>query len=329
MVTHFTRMRRKTRRIGTDSLYRMTEVLLATCSDWPEGEPGGDLLVKALADRGVAAAWAVWDDPAVDWSSAGVVAVRSTWDYEGRREEFLAWAEHVGRWSRLLGGAEVFRWNTDKSYLLDLERIGVPVVPTALLDEPGDLPELAARYGGRVVVKPRVGAGGRGLSVHDAAVTLGVDAGLDVGLDAGAGSGPWLVQPVVESIRTEGETSVFVFAGVPVTQARKLPAGEEIRVHEAYGGTTVAVEPTDEAMLVAAETVAAARQLLDTDLCYARVDLMRLDDGRLVVGELELTEPGLYLELLPQNAEAFAETVAGIVADDRRVADEAVEDPLT
>ena len=41
---------------------------------------------------------------------------------------------------------------------------------------------------------------------------------------------------------------------------------------------------------------------------YARVDQLRLA-GRLVVSELELIEPGLYLDLLPENAEAFAEHV--------------------
>ena len=42
---------------------------------------------------------------------------------------------------------------------------------------------------------------------------------------------------------------------------------------------------------------------------------MRLDDGRLVVGELEVTEPGLYLDVLPANAEAFADVVAAVVKD--------------
>ena len=299
----------------------MTEVLLATSADWPEGEPCGELLVKAFADRGLAASWARWDDPAVDWSSAQVVAVRSVWDYDRRRDELLGWAEHVTRWSRLVNGPAVFRWNTDKSYLLDLERIGVPVVPTALLDDRAQLAEVSGRFGGRVVVKPRVAAGGRGLTVQDAGPDLG---GLGVEL-AEDEWGPWLVQPLVESVRSEGETSVFVFAGVPVSQALKLPAGDEIRVHEMYGGTTQAVEPTDEAMLLAAETVAAARQLFDEDLCYARVDLMRLEDGRLVVGELEVTEPGLYLDVLPSNADAFAEVVATLVQDQVSVLLDAVE----
>ena len=40
-------------------------------------------------------------------------------------------------------------------------------------------------------------------------------------------------------------------------------------------------------------------------LDYARVDLMRDADGGLAVSEVEVTEPGLYLDLLPGNAAAF------------------------
>ncbi len=290
----------------------MPDVLLATSAAWPDGEPSGDLLVSALAARGLDARWAVWDDPAVDWSSADVVAVRSTWDYEERLPEFLAWAEHVERWSVLLHGASTFRWNVDKSYLLELAAAGVPVVPTVLLDDPADLAAAASEFPGRVLVKPRVGAGGRGVVV----IERGLDLGLPVGLQGARG--PWVVQPVVESVRTEGEQSVFVLGGIPVSQVRKVPSGEELRVHEWYGGTSTPVELDDEAALVATETLAVAQQLLGGELCYARVDLMRLPDGRLVVGELEAVEPGLYLDLLPENAEAFADALPDAVARARR-----------
>ena len=46
----------------------------------------------------------VWDDPEVDWSE-GLVAVRSTWDYERRLEEFLAWSRQL---PRVLNSSEVF-----------------------------------------------------------------------------------------------------------------------------------------------------------------------------------------------------------------------------
>ncbi len=290
----------------------MTDVLLATSSVWPDGEPDGELVVAALASRGLDARWAVWDDSAVDWSSADVVAVRSTWDYAERLPEFLAWAEHVERWSLLLHGAAAFRWNADKSYLLHLATSGLSVVPTVLLDDPADLAAAATEFRGRVLVKPRVGAGGRGIVV----IERGLDLGLPVGLEGARG--PWVVQPVVESVRTEGEQSVFVLGGVPVSQVRKVPAGEEVRVHEWYGGACSRVELDDEAALVATQAVAVAQELLGGELCYARVDLMRLPDGRLAVGELEVVEPGLYLDVLPENAEAFADAIPPAVARARR-----------
>ena len=67
---------------------------------------------------------------------------------------------------------------------------------------------------------------------------------------------------------------------------------------------------SDESADLARRTVEAAGALLGDRLDYARVDQMRLADGTLAVSELEVTEPGLYLEVLPGNAAAFADLVA-------------------
>jgi hypothetical protein len=271
------------------------DVLLATCVDWPEGEPGGDLLVHDLARRGIDARWVPWDDATTDWAAAELVAVRSTWDYEWCREEFVSWARAVG--PRLLHGADVLAWNIDKSYLLDLEAAGLPVVPTIVATTLVDVEQAAARFG-RAVCKPTVGASGRGVGVIDGASSPTV-----------TGAGPWLVQPLVESVRTEGETSVFVLDGQAVSQVRKLPGGDEIRVHEEYGGRSDAVPLGEEHAALATRTVQVASELTGGDLACARVDLMRLADGVLALGELELIEPGLYLDLVPGNAEAFGAMV--------------------
>jgi len=286
----------------------MDDVLLVTCAALPEGEPGGALLVRELAARGLAARWVSWDDPAVDWRAAPVVAVRSTWDYERRRDEFLAWAREVG--PALLNGAEVFAWNTDKSYLVDLGACDLPVVPTVAVEEAGELaPALAEAF--PAVVKPRVGAGGRGVVLFDGEPPREPEEALDESL---LGEGPWIVQPLVESVRTEGETSVFVLGGRAVSQARKRPGGREIRVHESYGGTTVAEELSAEAARLAERVVAVVAERLGVGLDYARVDLMRLPDGTLALGELEVTEPGLYLTELPGNAAAFADLLVDVLA---------------
>ena len=272
-------------------------VLLATSREWAEGEPGHGALDAALAAYGLASRWVVWDDPAVDWGTAEVVAVRSAWDYDGRLGEFLGWASGVG--PGLLNGVNVFRWNTDKRYLVDLQDTGLPLVPTLAADSVFDVRAAADTFG-LAVVKPRVGAGGRGLEVvSDARVWLPRD----------GQRAPWVVQPLVESIHHDGETSVFVIAGRPVSQVQKLPSASDIRVHEWYGGTSRAVELSDEAAGLAAEAIATVVDLLGEEIVYGRVDLMRYG-GRLVVSEVELTEPGLYLDVLPLNALPFAEAVA-------------------
>lgn len=286
----------------------MTDVLLVTCAAWPAGEPGGDLVVRELADRGVSAAWVAWDDPGVDWAEARRVLIRSTWDYERRRDEFIDWARKVQQLTTLVNTAQVVEWNTDKIYLLDLIGTELPVVPTLGVDSEFELAPAVATFE-PAVVKPRVGAGGRGVVVFD--LEPGGPEGLD---ESQLQPGPWVVQPLVESVHTEGETSVFVLGGRVVSQVRKLPASGEIRVQEEYGGTAEAVEVTTEAGELALRTVEVAEKLLSTVLPYARVDLMRLADGQLVVSELEVVEPGLYLDIVPGNAAAFADVVADLLA---------------
>jgi glutathione synthase/RimK-type ligase-like ATP-grasp enzyme len=275
-------------------------ILLATYQLMPDGEAGGASLVSALADRDIEAAWARWDDPGVDWAVADLVAVRSTWDYYRRAEEFLAWTRRV---PRLLNGPDVIAWNADKAYLRDLADAGVPTVPTGLLDDAtlvGGLTAATDRWG-TAVVKPRTGAGGLGVCV--------VSSAYDDGLE-GLVAGPWVVQPLVESVRTSGETSVFVFAGRAAAQVQKVPGDGDIRVNELYGGSSQAVVLTPEHTALARSAVEAAARRHGRPIDYARVDMLTYDGG-LVVSELELIEPGLYLDVVPRNADAFAEMVVG------------------
>jgi glutathione synthase/RimK-type ligase-like ATP-grasp enzyme len=276
---------------------QVPHILLATSAHLPDGEPRGDLITAAFAARGVDAAWAVWDDPSVDWAAADLVAVRSTWDYHRRVPEFLAWARDVESRTLLLNGADVFAWNADKGYLVDLD---LPHVPTALLEDRSQLAELTQRWG-CCVVKPRVGASGVGVVV----VARPDDAG-------GLTDGPWVVQPLVESVRTVGETSVFVLGGRATSQVDKRPGGDEVRVHEEYGGSSVAAALDPERAALGERAVAAVGEWFGRAPAYARVDVMRWQDTW-VVSELELIEPGLYLDVDPAPAEAFADAATNLL----------------
>ncbi|NHC23814.1 hypothetical protein G6553_11600 [Nocardioides sp. IC4_145] len=291
----------------------MTRVLLATFSLLPDGEPGGDLLVAALAERGVEARWVVWDDPDVDWAAADLVVLRSTWDYQRRYAEFSAWTRRVEGVTRLLHGSDVVAWNAGKAYLLELaaDHDGVPVVPTALLDDRRLVPGLAAALDrwGTVVVKPRIGAGGVGVVVASSTDDPRLE---------GLVAGPWVVQPLVASVRTVGESSMWVLAGEVVGQVDKRPAGGEVRVHELYGGSSAAVPVDPTRAEVARAAVVAAARRLGAPPAYARVDLVLLEGqeglgGGWAVSELELIEPGLYLDLAPGLAAPFADLVVSVL----------------
>jgi glutathione synthase/RimK-type ligase-like ATP-grasp enzyme len=234
--------------------------------------------------------------------------VRSTWDYHRRTAEFLAWARKVESATRLLNGAEVFAWNADKSYLVDLAE-DVPSIPTRLLDDAtlvSGLREALATWG-EVVIKPRTGAGGVGVVVASHLSDERLE---------GLTAAPWVVQPVVGSVRTTGETSVHVFGGRAVCQVDKtVVAGDgqsEIRVHELYGGTSVAVDLGDAQSALAESAVSAAARRWAADLSYARVDMM-VWEGAWAVSELELIEPGLYLDVDPANADRFADLVRSLL----------------
>ena len=119
--------------------------------------------VAALAGAGSTPAGRPGTTRTVDWAAADLVAVRSTWDYTERAEEFLAWARAVDGATRLLNGAEVFAWNADKGYLAGLG--GVPVVPTRTADHRSTSSRPRSTGSASSVVKPRVGAGGGGVIV--------------------------------------------------------------------------------------------------------------------------------------------------------------------
>ena len=280
------------------------KVLLATSADLPAGEPGASALDAELAERGVDFAWVQWDDPTVDWSSAALVAVRSPWDYVTRHAEFLAWATSLDA-ARLLNGADVFAWNHDKRYLTELGDL--PVVPTVAADDRAGLARAVTEFG-TAVVKPRVGAGGAGLIV----VTDPADPRLGEPVKSHetypAVGGPWVVQPLVESIHTTGEVSVYVVDGRLASRFDKVPGAGDVRVNEEFGGRVRQADPGGLAEVgdLVMTAYDAMTERFGRPMDYLRVDLLQWQ-GQWVVSELELIEPGLYLDVSAANAAPFAD----------------------
>jgi glutathione synthase/RimK-type ligase-like ATP-grasp enzyme len=296
-------------------------VALATCSVLPHLDGDDAPLVRALADRGVAAEPAVWDDPAVDWDGYAAVVVRSTWDYSARRDEFVAWAERV---PRILNRDRVLRWNTDKGYLRELEAAGIPVIPTLWLDPARNLSSRAVHTRlpaqGDFVIKPVVSAGAKDTGRYQSGEARSRGLAIQHAKNLLVSGREVMVQPYVTSVDTAGETGVVFLDGRlshavrknalltgPHRPTRGLYAQEEMTP---FTATDEQVDLARRALQVAADAVA------DGDVAsflYARVDLVTANDGAPVVIELELTEPSLFLALAPGALDRFADAIAARV----------------
>jgi hypothetical protein len=265
-------------------------VALATCAELPRGDPDESGLATALEQAGAGASWQVWDDAEADWTGYDAVVVRSTWDYQRRREEFLRWAAAV---PALLNPLEVLAWNTDKRYLAELGREGIPAIETRFV-EPGSTPSLPDE--GEFVVKPSISAG----SKDTARFALGDASERDrVGrliAEIHAGGRTAMLQPYLGAVDELGETALVYLDGRLSHAVRKGPLlrpGER-PTQGFFAAETIAPREPSEAEQALGERVLESVARRFGTLLYARVDVLPRDDGEPVVLEVELTEPSLF-----------------------------------
>ena len=286
----------------------MKRIALATCSEFPQLDADDQVLVPALAALGIEGIPVVWDEPFADWGAFDLAVVRNTWDYVGRREEFLAWAARAGR---LVNPPEVLEWSTEKRYLDDLRAAGLPVVPTMFIEPGGRFPVLE----GDVVVKPSESGGSRDTERH------GPDSEKDAATLATRihlSGRTVIVQPYLRGVEGRGETALLYLGGEFSHAIHKRPMLREGVV--ASNGLFVeeqiaAREPAPAERAVGDRVMTYVTQRFGT-LAYARVDLLPALGGHLVL-ELELAEPSLFLTTAPGAPERFAAVLSALVAQPR------------
>jgi glutathione synthase/RimK-type ligase-like ATP-grasp enzyme len=251
-----------------------------------------DRLRELFAVEGVEAVPAPWIEPLPD--SIHAVLAQLAWGYHRRPDAWRALVDKVA--APIINPPAVLRWNTRKTYLLELAAKRAPVIPTLAMDrvEEATLDALFdALHSEILVVKPQVSAGSH--------LTLRVRRGDRPRIAAE----PMLIQPYLDSITEEGELSLFYFDGVLSHAVRKVATGGDFRVQPRFGGRFTLFKP-DVEMVAAAEAVLAAAP---SGIVYARIDLIRDGRGQLVLMELEAIEPDLYLNLAPDGGAAFVQAV--------------------
>jgi glutathione synthase/RimK-type ligase-like ATP-grasp enzyme len=265
----------------------------------------------ALQKAGCDVQIAEWDDANADWASFDVALLRSAWDYAERVTEFLAWVERASKLTHVLNPLPVVRWNTDKHYLAQLAAAGVATVPSTFI-EPGDdagqaIGKLLELHdNAELVVKPAIGAGSRDTERHRRTELGPAVAHAKRLLNANRSV---LVQPYLERVDRDGETALMFFEGRFSHAIRKgpllPPGGVATTGLFAAESITPRVPGADE-MRLAEKIVAAVPFGIPL---YARIDLIRDDDGAPCLLELELTEPSLFFAHAAGSAEKFTAAV--------------------
>jgi hypothetical protein len=276
----------------------MARLALATCAEMPDLDEEGRLILAACREAGIPTEAAVWNDPARDWDGYDLVLIRSTWDYQNHPAEFREWTERLG--PRLRNGPEIVAWNVSKRYLHVLAGWGFPVVPTDFL-EPGACADgiAAALPGsGQYVVKPAISAGSKDTARYVAEDPGDRERALGQATDLLSDGRTVMVQPFLESVETEAETAVVLLGGEPAHAMRKGPlleVGQELETGLFREEDMTQRTARGDELRLAQDLVERFSSEVGAPL-YARVDLLRDDDGDPRILELELIEPSLFLE---------------------------------
>lgn len=270
-------------------------IVLATSRDDPAVTVSDRLYAEALERRGFHVVGAPWDGPGEAFEGAQAVVLRSTWGYYRELARFRAWTEAVAAATLLFNPIALVRWNLRKDYVGKLAAAGVRVPGTRIVSRDAAAIERVFDEMGwqRAVVKPATGASGHSVELLTRdAVAAAVPT---------LAAGDVLVQEFLPEI-ADGELSLVYFDGVFSHAIRKRPPAGEFRSNSRYGPTRNAEVPSHE---IVGQGAAALRALPERPL-YARVDGV-VRDGQLIVIEVEVLEPALFMEFAPPAAERFAE----------------------
>lgn len=271
-------------------------------SDVSEEENGN--LLHFLQEKGLPVSFQIWDDPTVDWSHFDAVIMKSPWDYFDKIDAFYTWLNELEKLNCLvLNPLQTIRWNADKLYFKGMAEQGIEVVPTVWLNQGDafDAAQVFAQLGvEKIIIKPRVSGGAKNTLALTQQEALAGTAEINELLQ----QEPFMVQPFVPEVASKGEWSFLFFGSKYSHSVLKTVKPGDFRVQHFFGGTIHTPEPP-AALLGTAQTIV---DKFASDCLYARVDGVEID-GRLVLMELELIEPFLFMATSTGAMERYYEAL--------------------
>jgi len=276
---------------------------LITYSGLPHGAESERLMLPYLTDAGVETEIVDWRFTSCDFSKFDLIVLRSCWDYHLRVAEFISWLQGVAQATPVLNPVDTVLWNHNKFYLREVEAMGIEIVPTIFVNGNGPIASgcQEIRSWKKSVVKPAVSASAHKTWLFDS-VAVPDDDELKSKLEGEA----FLIQQFIPEIETQGEISFIYIDGTYSHAVLKRPAAGDFRVQKEHGGSAEPFIPSRALLDQANKIALAVPQVRDS--LYCRIDAV-VRDGRLVLMELELIEPELFLGLAEGAAKRLAEAI--------------------
>nr|WP_298926700.1 hypothetical protein [uncultured Erythrobacter sp.] len=242
-----------------------------------------------------------WEAPIEAFDGIALAMLGTSWNYQDKPDAFVAKLDTLAaRGITVCNSPDVVRWNATKTYLRELGDAGARTIPTMWRESvtaKGALAAMDAFGTDRIVVKRQIGAGALGQEL----ISRG-----SLPDDDWVFGHPAMLQPFLPAIAEEGELSFIFIDGELSHVLRKLPAKGDYRIQSLYGGTESIHEPSEDE---AASATAIIATLPFPPPLYARIDMLRAEDGALMVMEAELIEPYLYPEQGPDLGNRLARAI--------------------
>jgi glutathione synthase/RimK-type ligase-like ATP-grasp enzyme len=262
------------------------------------------ILSQVLTELNIPNEIVPWSTPDEDWSRFSFLLIKSVWDYFDFYPEFLDWVKHIKSLDLpVLNDLNSILWNSDKTYLLEIQEKGFPVIAGKLLEK-------GTKFNGEAlkesiksdtwVIKPLVSGGAKNTIKIKANDWESQEQKINDLLQTES----FLIQPFIKEVAEVGEYSLIFFNGKFSHAVLKTPARDDFRVQHYFGGTIATIQPSEKML-------DSCQKLVDefaSDSLYVRVDGVEVK-GEFHLMELEMIEPYLFLVLdekaIPNYKEAL------------------------
>jgi hypothetical protein len=200
----------------------------------------------------------------------------------------------------------------DKHYLRDLEEKGVKVIPNVWLEKGTkvDVKKLVSeKQWRRVFLKPIIGQSSRETLRFDATEEGYKQA--QKHLDRLLPNEGMIMQPYLHMVEKIGEFSGIFFNYKLANSIQKVPVYGDYKVQDDWGAIDRAAELDQEALALCFKALSAVP--FEDAILYARVDIIRDNEGQWALTELEIIEPSLFFRHKPESALKLADAVEDVL----------------